>query len=69
MANAAGWNAFHFAAYLGDVKCLDALARQGCRDDVDDLIDNMLVARTSKGKTPRETASGKAVDWYERVAA
>ena len=65
-ANNAGWNVFHWAAFMEDGKLLTLLAQHTLRRWSTDTLTEALAAMTSSGKTPKDMASGKAQAWLER---
>ena len=67
--NNAGWNAFHWAAFMEDGKLLTVLAQHTLRRWSADTLTEALAAMTSSGKTPKDMASGKAQAWLERCGA
>ena len=67
--NNAGWNAFHWAAFMEDGKLLTVLAQHTLRRWSADTLTEALAAVTSSGKTPKDMASGKAQAWLERCGA
>ena len=68
-ANNAGWNVFHWAAFMEDGKLLTLLAQHTLRRWSTDTLTEALAAMTSSGKTPKDMASGKAQAWLERCGA
>ena len=67
--NNAGWNCFHWAAFVDDGKLLTLLAQHTLRRWSADALTEALNATTSSGKTPKDMASGKARAWLERCGA
>ena len=67
--NNAGWNSFHWAAFVDDGKLLTLLAQHTLRRWSADALTEALNATTSSGKTPKDMASGKARAWLERCGA
>ena len=64
--NNAGWNIFHWAAFMEDNKMLTVLAQHTLRRWSADTLSDALSAMTNSRKTPKDMASGKAQAWLAR---